>query len=338
MKRFTLIVCTYKRAQPLKTLLNSVAEQTLYPDEILIVDGSPDNETRDMLSHNSYANLAYFHVPPEHRGLTRQRNFGIERVDAASDIVCFLDDDIVLTQTYFEQLISTYDTFPDAWGVGGYIINEIQSTPVSEGYIPKSDEYVYDGWKRKDGPRFVVRKMLGLDADVPPGFTPAFSHGRSVGFLPPSGKTYQTGTLMGGVSSFRKDVFNYFRFSPYFEGYGLYEDADFTIRVAKSGNLYCNTAATLLHYHHPSGRPNQFGYGRMVVRNGWYVWRVFNRKPSANAVWKWHAITFLLMIIRFGNVLTTRERRAALSEALGRFSGWLSLLYNLPKITDYGKD
>ncbi len=338
MKRFTLIVCTYKRALPLQTLLESVSEQVAYPDQILIIDGSPDNETADMLSRNAYRNLTYFKVPPEHRGLTRQRNFGIERVDSDSEIVCFLDDDTVLTKRYFEELISTYDTFPDALGVGGYITNEIQSTPVPAHYIAKRNEYVYDGWKRTDGPRFVLRKRLRLDADVPPGFTPHFSHGRSVGFLPPSGKIYETGTLMGGVSSFRKEVFARFRFSPYFEGYGLYEDADFTIRVAKTGKLYCNTAATLLHYHHPSGRPNQFGYGRMVVRNGWYVWRVFNPKPSVNAAYKWHAITLLLMIIRFGNVFTTKERVAAFSEALGRLSGWVSLLYDRPKINDYGKD
>jgi hypothetical protein len=35
-----------------------------------------------------------------------------------------------------------------------------------------------------------------------------------------------------------------------------------------------NTAAQLHHYHDVQGRPNQYQYGKMVVRNGWYVWRV----------------------------------------------------------------
>jgi GT2 family glycosyltransferase len=53
----------------------------------------------------------------------------------------------------------------------------------------------------------------------------------------------------------------------------LYEDTDFTLRVSKTGKLYLNTTAKLNHHHDASGRPNQYQYGKMVVRNGWYVWR-----------------------------------------------------------------
>jgi carbohydrate-selective porin OprB len=52
----------------------------------------------------------------------------------------------------------------------------------------------------------------------------------------------------------------------------LYEDADFALRVSKIG-VYLNTAAQLHHYHDVQGN-NQYQYGKMVVRNGWYVWRV----------------------------------------------------------------
>jgi hypothetical protein len=54
----------------------------------------------------------------------------------------------------------------------------------------------------------------------------------------------------------------------------LYEDADFCFEGIKNGKLYLNTAAQLHHYHDVQGRPNQYQYGKMVVRNGWYVWRV----------------------------------------------------------------
>ena len=43
--KFTLIICTYNRPKPLLQLLLSVQEQTLYPNEILIIDGSENNET-----------------------------------------------------------------------------------------------------------------------------------------------------------------------------------------------------------------------------------------------------------------------------------------------------
>jgi len=320
------------RPKPVLQLLQSVRIQTMYPDEILIVDGSVDDATQNVLEENHFSNLHYFKVEDKDRGLTRQRNFGISKVASTSDIVCFLDDDTVLENNYFEEILKTYQIFPEAQGVGGYIANETDCEFAGDNYQPTVNEYYFDGWKRKDGSRFVLRKKLGLDSDCPPGYSSLYSHGRSIGFLPPSGKIYQVEQLMGGVSSFRKNVFNQLKFSTYFEGYGLYEDADFSLRLAKIGKLYINTSALLNHYHDASGRPNQYHYGKMVVRNGWYVWRVKNPKPDFKAKFKWNAITIVLTLVRYTNVVTTNERKKALTEALGRTIGWFSLLLNKPVI------
>ena len=328
--KFSLIICTYMRPKPLLQLLLSVQDQSLYPDEILIIDGSTNQETATILKENHFDNLLYFPVAPEQRGLTKQRNFGIERVGTEIEIVCFLDDDTVLEKDYFEHLLQTYETYPEALGVGGYIINETQCEYVGDHYQPKIGDYFFDGWNRIDSSRFVLRKIFGLDSDCAPGFCPLFWHGRSVSFLPPSGKTYEAEQIMGGVSSFRKQVFETLKFSTFFVGYGLYEDADFTIRVSKTGKLFVNTAAQLSHYHAPSGRPNQYQYGKMVVRNGWYVWRTKNPKPLFDAKLKWHSITILLTLIRFSNTFTTTNKKQAFTEALGRTVGWWSLWWNKP--------
>jgi GT2 family glycosyltransferase len=321
------------RPKPLLKLLQSVQGQTVYPDEILIIDGSTNKETEAVLKENHFENLNYFSVPPEYRGLTKQRNYGIERVETETEVVCFLDDDTVLEKDYFEHLLQTYIKYPEALGVGGYIINRTKTEFVGPDYQPKIEEYFFDGWRRKEGSRFVLRKILGLDSDCPPGYSSMFSHGRSVGFLPPSGKIYEVEMFMGGVSSFKKLVFDTLQFSTYFEGYGLYEDADFTLRLAKIGNLYVNTAAKLNHYHVASGRPNHYRYGKMVVRNGYFVWRIKNPKPLLKHQLKWHAITLLLTIIRFSNIFATRDRKQSFSESLGRTVGWWSLFLNKPKHT-----
>ena len=330
--KFTLIICTYMRPQPLLKLLESVKQQTVYPNEILIVDGSTNKETDKMLTQNQFDNLHYFLVTDKDRGLTKQRNFGIAKTANESEIICFLDDDTVLEPQYFEAIMKTYEIHPEALGVGGYITNEVVWQKTAEDCQPKVTDFFYDGWKRKDGSRFVVRKKLGLDSNTKPGFLPEFSNGRSIGFLPPSGKIYEVEQLMGGVSSFRKSVFETFRFSTYFEGYGLYEDADFTLRLSKIGKLFVNTNARLGHYHDASGRPNKYNYGKMVVRNGWYVWRVKYPKPSFQARLKWNTIILLLSFIRFSNIFTTNKRQEALTEFLGRMTGWFSLFFNRPKI------
>ena len=320
------------RSEPLLKLLESVRVQSFYPDEILIIDGSTDNKTEIILNKNTFYNLKYELVSDENRGLTKQRNFGISKVASDIDIVCFLDDDTILEPDYFKNLLYTYEIYPEALGAGGYINNEVKWEQVGLDYHPNIREFYFDGWKRKDGSRFILRKKLNLDSDRPPGFSPSFSHGRSVGFLPPSNKIYQVEQLMGGVSSFRKSVFEKFSFSTYFVGYGLYEDADFTLRVSKAGNLYLNTAAQLSHFHAESGRPNKYQYGKMVVRNGWYVWRIKNPNPNVGDFFKWNAITILLTLIRFTNIITEKNKKEAFTESIGRSVGWLSLFFKKPKI------
>ena len=323
------------RPKPLLTLLTSVAIQGVVPSQILIVDGSTNIETQKILEQNNFKNLQYFLVKDDNRGLTKQRNFGLSKVSSDAEIIFFLDDDIVLNEAYFEKILKSYKDFPDAAGVGGYIVNESNWIFVGHDFRPNLKDFCFDGWKTNDGVRFVARKLFGLDSNEPPGFQSNFSHGRSLGFLPPSGKVYAVEQLMGGVSSYRKSVFETHQFSEYFQGYGLYEDADFSIRVSKSGQLYLNTAATLNHFHAPDGRPNQYSYGKMVVRNGWYVWRVRNSKPTFVHRFKWNSITILLILIRFSNIFTPNlnKAKAAFTEAFGRTIGLFSLLVSRPKIT-----
>jgi GT2 family glycosyltransferase len=327
---FSLIICTYMRPKPLCNLLHSVGLQTCYPDEILIIDGSLNNETKKELDLHRFKNISYFCVNEANRGLTKQRNFGISQINSKSDIVCFLDDDTILETNYFEALLSTYTKYPEALGVGGYITNEVEWERSDTKNNP--NKFYFDGYMRNEPSRFKIRQKFGLAPNTPPGFLPTFSHGRSISFLPPSGKIYEVEQLMGGVSSFKSEVFNFQKFSTYFDGYGLYEDADFTLRLSKKGKLYANTNAKLAHYHDASGRPNQFKYGKMVLRNGWYVWRVKYNKPKSKSVLKWHATALLLIAIRATNIVTSSQKKEALTETLGRLSGWFSIFTHKPKI------
>ncbi len=330
--RFSLIICTYKRAQPLIDLLSSVKLQTTCPNEILIIDGSQDDETNEVLKNNVFNNLKYYKVGDENRGLTKQRNYGINLVDEGSDIICFLDDDTVLKEEYFETLLSTYKIHPEALAVGGYIID--QTEWINKETNLNKNRFLYDGWSREEPLRFRARKWFGLLPDTDPGWLPTFGHGRSVAFLPPSGKIYEVEQIMGGVSSYRRPVFEKLQFSPYFQGYGLYEDADFSIRMAMLGKIYVNTGAQLYHFHQESGRPNKFKYGKMVIRNGWYVWRVKYPNPSIKARIKWNLTALLLTKIRFLNVFNTNKRPEAFSEGLGRVFGWFSIVFNKPNTND----
>jgi GT2 family glycosyltransferase len=319
------------RPKPLLKLLQSVQEQTLYPDEILIVDGSTNKETEAFLEENHFENLNYFSVPPDHRGLTKQRNYGIERVGTEIEVVCFLDDDTILEIDYFEELIKTYQNNTSIIGVGGIdTINNNWKYKEAGIIYNKYKYYCFEDYFYPEGLRNVIRNYLVLASNLGPGKMPEFSHGRTCGF-PLNGKIYEVDLLIGMSFSFKRIVTDNCKFSSYFEGYGLYEDADYSIRAQQYGINVINTNVKLAHYHDASGRPNKFQYGKMVVRNGWYVWRVKYPKPSIIAQLKWHSITLLLTGIRLSNAINSSQKREAATESIGRIVGWLSLLLNNPK-------
>lgn len=328
---FTLIICTYMRPVSLLNLLDSVEKQTVYPNQILIIDGSTNDETRAVFETKSFKNLSYFQVDKENRGLTKQRNFGISKIAPNSEILCFLDDDTVLEANYFEEIINAFESDPEIVGVSGIEINEnkwIKKEPNQ--HYSKNKFYEFEGYVYPEGSRNIFRNILGLQSDLGSGKMPEFSNGRNCGF-PLTGRIYDVHLLMGLSFSFRRIVFESNKFSTYFEGYGLYEDADYSIRALQFGRNVVNTKAQLFHYHDESGRPNKYQYGKMVVRNGWYVWRLKYPRPSLKAKFKWNAIVLLLAFIRFSNIFTTQKKKEAFTEFAGRMAGWLSLIINKPR-------
>jgi GT2 family glycosyltransferase len=329
--KLAVIVCTYMRPQDIINLLDSIKIQTKYPNQIIIVDGSTNKETTQSISNYSTQNLDYFFVDKTYRGAAKQRNYGIDKLENDIDIVCFLDDDVVLLPNYFEEIIKTYTLNPEALGVGGYILDDLKWEKIDSNYKIKLSDYVFDDWKTKESSRNIFRKVLGLGSqNIPPGIMPEFSHGR--GQFPPSNKTYEIDQLIGCSASYRKHIIKEQKFDDFFEGYSLYEDTALSLKVSKKGKLFINTNAKLYHYHASGGRPNQYDYGKMVVRNGWYVWRVKYPNPSFKAQVKWHLITFLLMFLRFLNTFTTSKKKAAFTESMGRFVAYIKLFFNKPKI------
>lgn len=319
------------RSEALLNLLHSVQNQILCPNEIVIVDGSVNEETKRTLNNKEFQNLKYFLVSGAHRGLTKQRNFGISKVGNDSEIICFLDDDTVLESDYFAEIIKTFQTNNDVSGVGGVAINEYKWKLQEENVLyNKNKFYLFEGYYYKEGLRNVMRNYLGLASNLGPGKMPDYSHGRTCGF-PMTGKTYEVDLLIGMSMSFRRSVFDKINFSRFFEGYGLYEDADFSLRALQFGKNVINTKAHLSHFHAESGRPNKYLYGKMVVRNGWYVWKVKNPNPNFKNCFKWNAITILLTLIRYTNILSENNKKEVFAEALGRTVGWWSLIFNRTK-------
>ena len=332
--KLSLVICTYQRPHEVKRLLEAVVAQTSVPDEILVVDNSHGTATaravNAFLGSNGTPGLVYYKVPAEHSGLTRQRNYGIAR--SGGDIIAFLDDDAVPAPDYFAEILACFGAHPDAVGVGGYIVGEIDWRRVDAPSRPGLAAFRFGDWERREDYRWRLRKIVGLASDTPPGWMPPSGHGRSVTFFPPDGKNHEVETILGGASAWKRALFDRLRFSRFFEGYGLYEDLDFCISASRAGSLYVCTRAHLTHDYAPSGRPAKFQYGKMVVRNGWYVWRRRWPLPRFSDRLRWWATSVLLAVCRLMDSVRGPARKQALAETAGRLWGMAAVLGNAPEI------
>ena len=331
--KISLIICTYMRPGSLRKLLKTVASQVKVPDEILIVDGSTDDETEKMIESETFEtlHLKYYKVPDNQRGLTKQRNYGVARVSEDIDVIAFLDDDTELDKNYFLEIEKTYGRYPDAIGVSGYITNEVKWEKQNKKH-KGIGWFCYDGWCRKEDLRNRLRRLLGLMPDNAPSTISGYANERAIGGIPPSGHIYKADYLQGAMMCFKKSVFDSLTFSNYFEGYGLYEDKDFSLRARQLGSHYINTNAKLAHYHDPLGRPNYIQYGKMTIRNGWRVWRIAVPTPGTKNIFKWYTVSILLMYARIGGLIKGPDRRKALEEIIGRHIGLVSLVFSKPPL------
>lgn len=325
--KISLIICTYNRPNDVRNLLLALLGLARKPDEVIVVDASTSNETKiivEQLNEVAQLKIIYELVSFENRGLTKQRNLGISL--ATGNLVSFLDDDTIPFFDYFTAIENVFNQKSDAVGVGGHVITDSEWIPFNQKEIKTIHWYYFDGFKRQDSKRWVLRKRLGLSTGDSPGHMPKFGHGRPANY-PNIGKIYEVEYFMGCASTWRKELFSKAQYSLFFEGYGLYEDMDFCISANFIGKNYYCPAARVNHYHSPNARPRYFHYGKMVTYNGWYVWRRRWKSPAIIDIAKWWLITILLLTLRFFDI-----RNGGPEEAIGRIAGCFKIIFSPPKI------
>ncbi|NOQ15460.1 MAG: glycosyltransferase [Methyloprofundus sp.] len=86
--KISLIIPTYNRCAPLKRALNSVLQQTLAPDEIIVIDDGSTDDTATMIKAD-FPQVTY--LWQVNKGVSAARNRGIQH--AKSEWLAFLDSD-----------------------------------------------------------------------------------------------------------------------------------------------------------------------------------------------------------------------------------------------------
>jgi GT2 family glycosyltransferase len=304
----SLVMCTYKRAGSLKGFLASLGAQELQPHRLIIVDASPDGETERLVRGWSTGKplarlMLYFRVTGPLKGLTRQRNFGVRRVD--TDLTVFFDDDVVLRPGCLSEMESVHRRLKEkVAGVGGYMEGSFQPTNRL--------------WR--------MRRFLGIVSDLRPGSYQRSGMSVPWSFLPPTGEVVEGDWLPGGATMWKTSVVRETGFSEAFEGYAQGEDLDFSLRARRKGSLVMAGGARFLHLFDEGGRPSHQKLGYMAVYNRYQIQRrgLDNRSrlDVARFVYAWGLDT--LMLAR--NFVVPRRVVPTLLHMRGRLRASMDLL------------
>ncbi len=215
------VIPTKNRPGDLVNAVRSVLGQTRPPEELLIIDQSEGTDSERavhaLFDGVKHTRLIYVHDAAV-AGLVDAKRVGSMR--ASTDIVCFLEDDVILESDYMSQIEWGFSSKPDMWGCSGIITNMARSSRV---YLAAQAVF-----------------FRGIFRDPRLPLTARALNGTS--------QLTACDVLSGGVSSWRRNVFEHVQFDTA-NGFFMFEDMEFSTRVVRAlgHHLYINPRARLLH-------------------------------------------------------------------------------------------
>jgi GT2 family glycosyltransferase len=218
----SVVIPTLNRLNMLRQVLASLERQSMQPKEVIVVDGGSTDGTAEFVTSLG-DRVTYLR---QREGYTSNaKNCGI--LKSTGEIVAFLDDDVVPSRNWLEEIARTYEMHETAGGVGGAIIGATPSRKMSDKLLRLIEGKAYLG---------IIRVLSQISRSV-----------------------FEVNRLPGCNMSFRKSVLERIAydndrswfFDELYDKTSLGEDADTCLRVRKSGcKLLLNTEAQVLHVAH----------------------------------------------------------------------------------------
>ncbi len=119
--RLSIAVPTMNRPELLSELLDSLAAQTAPAHEVVVVDQSADDRSRDVVARHA-GHLPVRHLAAEPRGISAAKNIGL--AEATGELVAFADDDCRYPPEAVATVTARFAADPDLDVLTGLSVNE----------------------------------------------------------------------------------------------------------------------------------------------------------------------------------------------------------------------
>ena len=259
----SVVFPTKNRPDDLEKACRSLLEQSALPQQLIIIDQSGDDASErrvtplfDDRNRDSLHRIRFDYIRAPHlTGLTTARNCALKIVQ--TDVVLFLDDDVVLERDFLAELANVYEHYPHATGVSGIITN-YRRPPLT-----------FRVWSRAFvcGPFHDDRQ-------------PVYWRSQKIRSAAPIRVT----RLGGGLMSFRMSRIEGASFDEQLSGSGPGEDVDFCAQLGPNALLLIAPKARLVHNASPVGR-SKYSWLRAHAGSHWYLYRRNWNHGIKNRLW-----------------------------------------------------
>lgn len=157
--RISVIICSVGRPEAIEAVLPFIARQTKRPSHVLLVVTKPEDlPDASALEHDLPIQVLY-----SPKGLTKQRNTGLDAIQNECDAVFFIDDDYLPASNALEAIEAGLISFPSAAGVTGRLLADGINTSGVE--VPDARRMIEDYEAQSNNPLGNValrRNLIGL--------------------------------------------------------------------------------------------------------------------------------------------------------------------------------
>ena len=222
------VIPTRNRPLDLAKAVASIICQQRLPETLIIVDQSEGNESLDkvqaLFADNPAMTLNYVH-DSRISGLVEAKKVASEV--SKDDVVCFLEDDVVLEEDYLRNIELGFEQNTDMLGCSGVITNQ----PYQSSFYRFMHGIFFRGIFKDPRVRLFSESAASNSGLIP------------------------CDVLSGGLSAWRREVLLNTPFDVA-NGFFMFEDMEYSTRVVKEfgHRLYINKNARLEHHMAPRNR------------------------------------------------------------------------------------
>jgi len=223
------VVPTRQRAQVFARTLDSLCEQGVLPGELIVVDASDDEATREVLASFGQAagpacKVKYLRA--ERPGAAVQRNQGIAAV--TQPFVWFMDDDILFEPECVSRLWRAMAADPQLGGVNAMITNQQYHPP---GRVSRAVFTLLHGRREHSFAGRIIGPAVNLlpedRSDLP--------------------EVVPVEWLNTTCTLYRREALPHPPFDSIFTGYSMMEDVTLSVRVGRTWHLANARTARIFH-------------------------------------------------------------------------------------------